>query len=207
MQKVKGRWIMKLNKLKEFETQLRLESKFWAKVNKQGPVHPVLKSRCWLWTASKSNGYGQFQGSAHRYSWTIHYGEITDGLHVCHKCDNPACIRPEHLFIGSQKDNMTDAKNKGRMASGDRSGARLYPENLPRGDKNGTRRHPETVPKGETHTRAKLTEVEVIEIRETYDKYASDPSKGLSKTELGKKYGVSLAAICLIIRRINWKHI
>ena len=78
---------------------------------------------CWIFTGTPStgNGYKRFtlngkQTTAHRASYIIANGDIPDGMFVCHKCDNPACINPEHLFLGTHQDNMDDMKKKGRAA-------------------------------------------------------------------------------------------
>jgi len=77
-------------------------------------------SGCWLWQKSVTRGgYGQqgykmYNYSAHRLSWIFSVGPIPKGLAVCHKCDNPLCINPEHLFLGTQKDNVQDMMKKGR---------------------------------------------------------------------------------------------
>jgi hypothetical protein len=80
-------------------------------------------SGCWLWTGNASK-YGHFQANgvqtlAHRVSWMIHHGGIPKGMFVCHKCDTPLCVNPAHLFLGTQKDNMGDAKVKGRYEFGE----------------------------------------------------------------------------------------
>jgi len=98
------------------------ECRFWAKVAKT-------EDGCWNWTASKRHkGYGAFcyyrddgtlvQGRAHRYSWEIHNGDIPDGMFVLHSCDNPACVNPDHLFLGTNQDNVDDMMRKGRNVSG-----------------------------------------------------------------------------------------
>ena len=103
--------------------------RFWAKVRKS--------EGCWEWTASKARGYGQMGTMsngrsvtfrAHRLSWLIHHGPVPAGMDVCHRCDNPACVRPDHLFVDTHRANLRDASTKGRTAIGGRNGrARLDP--------------------------------------------------------------------------------
>lgn len=103
---------------------------FWSKVNKDGaiPAHSPELGNCWLWTAfCYPNGYGKRiwengESYAHRVSWIINRGEIPDGLQVLHKCDVRNCVNPKHLFLGTQKDNMRDMINKGRMVIPPRNG-------------------------------------------------------------------------------------
>jgi HNH endonuclease len=87
---------------------------------------------CWLWTGSVNrDGYGGLSiggktRRASRVSWELHYGPIPNGMLVCHRCDTPACVNPDHLFLGSARDNAHDAVAKGRNAAGERHGcARL----------------------------------------------------------------------------------
>lgn len=123
---------------------LILENRFWPKVaRRKGPV------TCWPWKASKNkDGYGWIRRGrrmelAHRMSWEINFGPIPDGQYVLHKCDNPACVRPSHLFLGDQITNMADMVAKGRCG------------------KRGGRR-------GEESHVAKVTEKQVLEIRSRY---------------------------------------
>lgn len=76
---------------------------------------------CWVWTGTRNRaGYGvvciKRNRSAHRTAYEVFVGPIPSDLIVCHKCDNPPCVNPEHLFLGTQQDNATDSKNKGRRA-------------------------------------------------------------------------------------------
>lgn len=88
--------------------------KFWRFVDKS--------RTCWEWTGSKDGGnYGVYRSpnlpddKAHRLSWIFYNTEIPEGLLVCHKCDNPSCVNPNHLFLGTDKDNVLDKMNKGRF--------------------------------------------------------------------------------------------
>lgn len=94
-----------------------LEERFWTKVDKS------IESGCWEWLAFTNKKYGVLKGlggrkgkvlAAHRVSWEIHNGVIPEGLCVLHRCDNPKCVNPDHLFLGTQKDNVDDMMNKGR---------------------------------------------------------------------------------------------
>jgi HNH endonuclease len=113
-----------------------LSTRFWANVRK---THG-----CWEWTASTTNrGYGRLRrngstsDSAHRISWELHFGKIPDGLCVLHDCDNRRCVRPDHLFLGTQLDNVRNMDAKNRRSR----------------------------PKGSQNVRAKLTEADVLTIR------------------------------------------
>jgi hypothetical protein len=129
---------------------------------------------CWLWTGAKNlMGYGQFslnnrQQRAHRVAFVMGGGTIPDGGIICHKCDNPACVRPDHLFVGTAKSNVDDMRQKSRGAVGD----------------------------GATHN-AKLSAEDAAEIRQRY-------ADGETQSALAKAFGVSPAAVSLLILGQTW---
>lgn len=110
-----------------FARRIPVAQRFWSKVDKNGPIasHAPGLGQCWIWTGSTSEGYGQINVGggdgrhdwAHRVSWEIHHGPIPDGLWVLHRCDNPSCVRPDHLFLGTVADNNRDMIAKGRHRS------------------------------------------------------------------------------------------
>ncbi len=89
--------------------------------------HVQTDEGCWVWTGGLDRGYGVFSPAsgfterAHRLSFAMAYGRIPDGLSVLHVCDNPPCVRPSHLFLGTLQDNIADAVSKGRMNYGARN--------------------------------------------------------------------------------------
>ena len=105
-------------------------ARFWSKVNIEGD------DDCWPWKSGLYwDGYGQFgigkkKVRAHRVSYIINIGEIPESLFVLHKCDNPSCVNPKHLWIGTQLDNMQDMKNKGRSTYGDTANSKLSEEEV-----------------------------------------------------------------------------
>lgn len=99
-----------------------LNERFWAKVNKATGLGP--DGECWEWTGHLMKfGYGVVRADgkvrkAHRVSYALNNGPVPDDMMVCHRCDNPSCVRPDHLFLGTQQDNMDDRMAKGRYRRG-----------------------------------------------------------------------------------------
>lgn len=167
------------------------KKRFWEKVQKT--------PTCWVWTASRKSGggYGNFIVGrrvmvASRVSWELHFGAIPDGKFVCHRCDNPPCVRPDHLFIGDAKDNRDDMIAKGRLRAA-------------RGDSNGSRKHPERLARGAANQKTKLTEEQVREIRRAYDPNTNRGPGTL--LQLGKRFGVNRTTISEIVKRTTWSHV
>lgn len=139
---------------------------------------------CWIWrgNVNTATGYGRlfFRGRnlfAHRVSFGLHHGPIPDGMNVCHHCDNPPCVNPEHLFLGTDRDNVDDKMRKGRWGGG--------------------------VTRGSRHHHAVLDESQVSEIKgllrlpHFHGKYA----------QMGRAFGVDECAIHHIKSGRSWAHV
>lgn len=146
---------------------------------------------CWEWTGALTHGYGVINSGgagkairAHRVAYELFVGPIPngDGYHgtcVLHRCDNPRCVNPEHLFLGTNADNVADMDAKGRRVSVPRTGPLL--------DKSGMRR-------GERHPMAKLTTEQVSAIR----------TSSMAGTELAAQYGISKSTVSQIRLGKKW---
>ena len=151
--------------------------RFWSKVDKSG--------ECWLWRGARNkSGYGIFwniaakrRERAHRVAWELTNGPIPRGRNACHRCDNPPCVRPDHLFIGSHADNAKDMWGKGR--------ARHF-TGRPQG--------------GELNYAHKLTDQGVREIRRLR-------AEGLLHREIAARLGVHQATVSCVLRGLTWTHV
>jgi HNH endonuclease len=131
-----------------------LAKRFWMKVDTNGPVpeHRTELGQCWLWLGARTgnHGYGSVgiergktTTTAHRIAWQLEHGTDPGAMHVLHKCDNKLCVRPAHLFIGTQAENIADMMAKGRYVSAPK-------------------------PRGSAQWQAKLTEDDVLDIRSVH---------------------------------------
>lgn len=175
--------------------------RFWVKVDKS-----PRQSGCWHWTAFRdSDGYGRFwldgtMVSASRAAWILTKGDVPPGMEVLHRCDNPRCVNPDHLFLGTKTDNMADRDRKGRVARGDNHGRRLHPEAYEhlRGD--GWYATHQNQASGENHGSAKLTWDDVHAIRREY----LDSLGKVNQRMLGEKYGVDQTTVSEILLNKKW---
>ena len=142
-------------------------------------------NECWGWKHTTNNsGYGYFSSkgekaiAAHRYSYEKYIGIIPDGLFVLHKCDNPPCSNPSHLFVGTNSDNIKDSYSKGRRKP-------VPIESMPRGDS--------------CHL-AKLSESQAIEIKNMI-------TEGKGNTEIAKLFGIVHQTVSCIRNGKTWKHV
>ena len=157
-----------------------MEDRFWSKVNKNGRIIREELGNCWEWTASKNpKGYGKFKPdwkktweNAHRVAYRLENGVIPEGLVVRHKCDNPPCVNPNHLEIGTKKDNTRDMMERGRNKY-------IAPPPRP----------------GEENPMAKLTNQQVEEI-------AKRVWEGEKRKDLAITYGVSRQTVDNCVKKI-----
>ena len=172
------------------------QTRFWSKIDRNGPVHSVELGNCWVWTGNLSpDGYGQFMitspllpekprqkaARSHRVAWELTHGVAASESLVLHKCDNPKCCNPAHLFLGNQLDNINDMMRKGRYV-------------------NGIARAPSAAARGEANGAAKLTGSQVLEI-------IAARRSGSRVLELAKLFNVSVATVKRICAGRQWRHI
>ena len=162
------------------------ETRFWRKVAKT--------STCWLWTGTTARfGYGSIRVNgryrvAHRFSWELAHGSIPKGLFILHHCDVPGCVKPAHLFLGTQRDNSLDMHRKKRHPwSNGRPGNPMGIHTI--------------VTRGEISGMAKLTDEKVREIRRLYIRGKT------SQIRLARQFGVDQTTISRILLRQTWNHI
>lgn len=158
---------------------------------------------CWVWHGLKNKaGYGRFGGKyAHRMSWEIFNNQIIPlGMLVCHHCDNPGCVNPDHLFLGTQKDNMQDMISKNRQAIQNNSGEK----NPMFGKKHSNQAKAKQSDakkgryKGSKHPRASINE-------ETANKIKEIRSNGVSAKQIAEQLMVSFHVVRNVIYGKSWK--
>ena len=171
------------------ELTIEDEERFWAKI--KITANPF---KCWEWAVGKfKTGYGAFRVKgktckAHRVAYyLIHTFTESDKPFICHKCDNPACCNPSHLFLGTPKDNTQDKLSKNRG-------------NLPVGDDHWCHKDPSKVRRGEAHSQSVLTEKEVREIRARY-------AAGAVQRQMAAEFRISTGTMRDIVHGKIWKHV
>ena len=147
---------------------------------------------CWQWSGSVTEkGYGRFSYNgkaerAHRVSWLLHFGPIPRGMLVCHRCDNPGCVNPAHLFLGDAAANTADMDAKGRRVNAPLSGSSHY-----------AHQDPDRVVRGEQSGAAKLSVQDVLAIRAAQGR----------QQDIADRFGVTQAAVSSIRLRKTWAHV
>ena len=183
-----------------------IEDRFFSKTKRATEVRPGMTTPCLEWQAGRnSDGYGNFcldgkMEKAHRVAWFLAHGRwpVPCGLH---KCDNRRCVREEHLFEGTDADNVADmiAKGRGIQPRGDQHWSRLHPERRACGDRNGMRTCP-GIKRGERNGRALVTEVDVCRIRQLR-------AEGWQQKKLANEFRVSRQTIGYICSGKTWAHV
>ena len=170
--------------------------RFWPKTRSEGD--------CLVWTARRDgDGYGRFRPDgastgdvgAHRVAFVLGGGVLLPGELVCHSCDNPPCVKFEHLFAGTPKDNTRDMIDKGRQVINGNTSATAA-----RGERNARHTHPETTARGERNGFSRLTAEMVIAIRAAVE-------AGESQGSVGRRLGVPQPHVSKIVRRQAWAHV
>lgn len=153
---------------------------------------PEPNTGCFLWTAAQDkDGYGVFHlpgrkmVKAHRHAYHRAHGVLPRDKVVCHRCDTPGCVNPDHLWLGTALDNNRDRHAKGRDARGETSGHVTKPEATPRGGNHGN---------------AKLTEADVIEIRRRW-------ASGEKQAAIAVDFGIGSTNVSAIVTRAAWRHV
>lgn len=160
-------------------------TRFWSKVEKRGA------NECWEWTGARTgHNYGSMKLNgrmvgSHRLALIVSGVELSDDLQACHRCDNPPCCNPAHLYAGTYYENHADKARRGRQRTGDAHHARA---------------HPEIIPRGERHGMAKLNDEAVREIRKSHQ-------EGENYLQISTRLNFHPTTIGLVVRKKTWKHV